>query len=146
MKLTSNDFENNTEIPTKFTCDGEDAVPHLTWEGEPEGTKSFALTVIDPDAPMGTFIHWLVANIPASVHEIKGSSPMGSLQVENDFEKIDWGGPCPPDKEHRYYFTLYALDVEELEGLIKENFVETVKAHSLGSAELMGRYNRPQNN
>lgn len=144
MKLTSPDFENNGVIPTKFTCDGEDAVPTLQWDDVPEGTKSFALTVLDPDAPMGTWIHWLVADISADVREVKGASPAGSLQVENDFKRLDWGGPCPPDKEHRYYFTVYALDVEHLE-LTKENFVDEVKKHALASAELMARYNRPGN-
>ena len=145
MKLKSPDFEEGGLIPTKFTCDGDDAVPTLQWDDVPSGTKSIAFTVIDPDAPSGTFIHWLIADIPPSVREIKGASPIGSMQIENDFGRIDWGGPCPPDKEHRYYFTVYALDVEHIDELTKENFIDQVTQHAIGSAELMGRYNRPRN-
>ena len=147
MKLESNDFKHNGIIPDDFTCDGANKVPHLKWSAEPSGTKSFALTVIDPDAPRGEFIHWLIQDIPLKVHEIKsgGSSPIGSLQIENDFGDIDYGGPCPPDREHRYYFTIYALDVEHLDELTKEHFVSFVKKHALASAELMGRYNRRKN-
>jgi len=114
MKLKSEDFEDNNEIPSEFTCDGRDVSPQLSWEDVPAETKSFTLSVADPDAPMGTFIHWLVFDIPKEVNNIARGTVPGK-QVENDFGKKDYGGPCPPSGTHRYIFTLYALDVEHLE-------------------------------
>lgn len=143
MQLKSNAFENNGTIPTKYTCDGRDVSPQLSWSEVPEGTKSFALTVIDPDAPRGDFIHWLVCDIPADTREISegGPLPKGARQVQNDFRKEPYGGPCPPSGTHRYYFTLYALDAERLEAR-KEDFVAQCKKHSIAQAQLMGKYSR----
>lgn len=141
MKLRSNDFKQGEMIPRKFTCQGEDISPHLAWEDAPKETKSFALIVDDPDAPMGTWVHWLVKDIPTDVKEIKQNSIPGT-QVENDFGKEDYGGPCPPSSVHRYFFKLYALDVESLDADNKDDFYEQAEEHSIAKAELMGRYKK----
>ena len=143
MKLFSPDFKHKHPIPSRFTCEGEDVSPALSWKGAPDNAKSFALTVIDPDAPGGEFIHWLVYDIPKKVNEMPwGVIPPGAKEVENDFGKTRYGGPCPPSGEHRYVFTLYALDVERLEGVKKSNFIELVKKHAIASAELIGLYKK----
>lgn len=143
MELKSTAFENNETIPVKYTCDGRDISPPLNWSEVPEGTKSFALTVIDPDAPRGDWIHWLVCDIPAGVREIPegGPLPQGARQVQNDFRKESYGGPCPPGGTHRYFFTLYALNRDRLEAR-KEDFLRLCERHALAKAQLMGRYSR----
>ena len=143
MRLRSRNFEDGSRIPSEFTCDGRDVSPQLSWEDVPDGTKSFALSVADPDAPGRTFIHWLVYDIPKDVDEVgQGSLTRGAKQVRNDFGKEEYGGPCPPSGTHRYIFTLYALDTEHLEGVDEYNFFERVKEHTLGKAELTGLYKR----
>jgi Raf kinase inhibitor-like YbhB/YbcL family protein len=143
MKLRSNDFKKDAMIPSMFTCDEKDISPHLTWEDVPEGTKSFALIVDDPDAPMGTWVHWLVCNIPPETREIPRSTiPQGAKQVKNDFGKVDYGGPCPPSGVHRYFFKLYALNVGSLEGIDERNFYQKVAEHKIAEAVLMGKYTR----
>lgn len=143
MKLLSQDFEENEAIPSKFTCDGEDICPQLHWDDVPEKTRSFALTMTDPDAPGGTFIHWLVHDIPKDVRVIeRGGLPMGAKQVKNDFGKERYGGPCPPSGTHRYCFRLYALDIDHPGGINKGNFFKLVEEHALAKAELMGTYRR----
>jgi len=143
MKLISQDFENNGSIPSEFTCDGRDISPQLSWSDFPKDTKSFALSVEDPDAPMGTFIHWLVFDIPKNVNNIpSGSLPQGSEQIQNDFGNAEYGGPCPPSGTHRYIFTIYALDVEHLENVNKHNFFDKVEEHTIDKAKLIGLYKR----
>jgi hypothetical protein len=144
MKLKSEDFEGNGFIPSRFTCDGEDVSPQLYWDDVPDDAKSFALSMTDPDAPGGTFIHWLLYNIPKSTRRIeRGELPAGARQVMNDFGRERYGGPCPPSGTHRYYFKLYALDTDSLEEKItRANFFEVVERHTIASAELMGRYKR----
>ncbi len=143
MRLKSNEFENEGMIPQMFTCDGRDLSPHLAWDDVPEGVKSFALIVDDPDAPMGTWVHWLACNIPPDVREIpQGSVPSGAAQVKNDFGKPEYGGPCPPGGTHRYFFKLYALNVGVLEGVNENNFYKMVEEHKIAEAVLMGRYSR----
>lgn len=141
MQLQSNDFSHQGKIPRRFTCDGEDASPHLEWSGAPPQTKSFALSCFDPDAPAGTWAHWLIVGIPAAVTEIPQGQAVGR-EVVNDFGYSRYGGPCPPSGQHRYFFTVYALDVEELDGVSRDNFMEKVEKHAIGSAELMGIYRR----
>jgi Raf kinase inhibitor-like YbhB/YbcL family protein len=142
MELISSDFENNENMPSELTCDGQDVSPQLSWGGAPEGTKSFAISCIDPDAPMGDWVHWLVHDIPASVTELeKGQDPPGR-QVANDFGKPEYGGPCPPSGKHRYIFVVYALKTEKLEGVTKDNFPHKVKEHLLESCQLVGLYQR----
>ncbi|UCG69265.1 MAG: YbhB/YbcL family Raf kinase inhibitor-like protein [Thermoplasmata archaeon] len=143
MKIKSNDFEPSGLIPPLFTCDGQDISPHLAWEEVPEGTKSLALIVDDPDAPAGTWVHWLICNIPANVREVpQGRIPAGAHQVRNDFGKANYGGPCPPGGTHRYFFKLYALNVGSLEGVDERNFYEKVEEHKIAEAVLMGKYSR----
>ncbi len=144
MEITSNDFKHNQNIPSVHTCDGKDISPHLSWSGAPAGTKSFALTCIDPDAPMGDWIHWLVHDIPAAVTNIPqgGPIPSGAKEVANDFGKKPYGGPCPPSGTHRYFFTIYALNVENLGDVSKKDFVKKVKENALASAEIIGLYKR----
>jgi len=142
MELMSNDFGNNKEMPGELTCDGRDVSPHLAWSAPPEGTKSFAISCIDPDAPMGDFVHWLVCDIPAGVTELgKGEVPKGR-EIPNDFGKEHYGGPCPPSGKHRYVFVVYALDTEKLEGADRQNFEAKVKEHAIGKAVLIGLYQR----
>lgn len=143
MNLLSEDFEENAAIPSRFTCDGEDICPRLHWEDVPKETKSFAVSMTDPDAPSGTFIHWLVHDIPNHVRSIeRGMLPIGGQQVRNDFGKERYGGPCPPSGTHRYYFRLYALDIDHLRGVNKGNFFKLVEDRTLAKAELMGTYRR----
>jgi len=143
MKLESKSFHDEEMIPRLYTCDGEDRSPHLAWSEVPSGAKSFALSVIDPDAPGGDFIHWLIISIPAEVTEIaEGEVPRGAEQVVNDSGKKDYGGPCPPGGVHRYFFTVYALDIEKLSSVKKGNFLNEVNRHKIASAQLMGKYKR----
>jgi hypothetical protein len=144
MKIKSNDFEHNKMMDAKFTCQGDDISPQLVFENIPQATKSLALSVIDPDAPGGDFIHWLVYNIPADTKEIPqgGPLPQGSIEVINDFGKREYGGPCPPWGTHRYFFTLYALDTDALQGLTKASFVGEVKKHAIETAEIIGLYRK----
>lgn len=142
MELHTPAFKDQEFIPAKFSCKGEDINPELTWEDVPENTKSFALSIKDPDAPTGTFVHWLVYNIDKDVRKIEENSVPGK-QVENNFGKKDYGGPCPPSGVHRYYFRLYALDVKKL-GKVKnmDNFDKKVEEHTIAKAELMGKFEK----
>ncbi len=150
MKLMSPAFEEGGMIPAKFTCDGEDFSPALSWEGVPAGTQSFALIADDPDAPMGTWVHWVMYNIPDTTRHLDEAVPVveklpdGSLQGINDFRKIGYGGPCPPSGVHRYYFKLYALDAKLKlpAGSTKAELLRAMAGHILGKAEFMGKYSR----
>ena len=140
MEITSKDFTHNQLIPSIHTCDGKDLSPHLAWSGVPEETKSLALSCIDPDAPMGDFIHWFIYNIPSATTAIPhgGPLPAGAQEVANDFGKTSYGGPCPPSGTHRYFFTVYALKVSDLGSVNKGNFLKKVKENELTSAEIIG--------
>ncbi len=143
MKLKSKAFEEDGNIPPEYTCDGEDVSPQLSWNDSPEETRSFALSVTDPDAPGGLWIHWLVYDIPVDVRSMeRGKLPANAKQVVNDFGKKDYGGPCPPSGTHRYIFTLYALDTEHLKDVNKYNFLKEVENHSIEEAQLKGLYKR----
>ncbi len=150
MQLTSPVFKQGETIPTKYTCDGHDFSPPLAWESEPQGTQSYALIADDPDAPTGTWVHWVIFNIPAEVHDLSEHIPAeatladGTKQGLNDFRKIGYGGPCPPNGTHRYYFKLYALDtmLDLKADVTKTALLEAMQNHILGEAQLMGNYNR----
>ena len=143
MRLRSSDFENEGDIPPALTCDGEDFSPHLAWDEVPKGTKSFALIVDDPDAPMGTWVHWLLGDIPPETREMaQNVVPQGARQITNDFGREAYGGPCPPSGTHRYYFKIYALDVERLRAKDSKAFYREVEEHKIGEAVIMGRYTR----
>lgn len=150
LKLSSQAFDNGQTIPVQFTCDGEGLSPDLTWSGQPEGTRSLALIVSDPDAPMGTFYHWVVYNLPpttTSLPQGAGSRspnlPAGSIQGTNGFGKNQYGGPCPPaGKAHRYFFTLYALDLAPNlpAGLKAAGLQKTMEGHILAQGQWMGTF------
>ena len=130
-------------IPRRFTCQGQDINPHLAWSGVPPGTKSLAIICDDPDAPMGTWVHWLVSDIsPTATGIPQNSIPRGAVQVANDFRKPDYGGPCPPSGVHRYFFKLYALNVPKLGARNKRSFYKLVKKHAIERAILMGKYTK----
>ena len=139
MKITSSAFKNAEMIPEKYTCKGEDINPPLRWENPPVGTKSFALVIDDPDAPGSTWIHWLVKDISKNTREIKENCVPG-IQVTNSFEKLDYGGPCPTKGTHRYFFRIYALDIETFEAEESEAFLSNIKKHKIEKAELMGKF------
>ena len=142
MKLSSPEFEHNSPIPKKFTCQGEDVNPALIIEGIPANTKTLALIVDDPDAPMGMWVHWAVCNIPVISAIDEDSIP--GRQVMNDFGRKDYGGPCPPSGTHRYFFKMYALDTElDLkEGDCKTDLEKAMQSHILDQAELIGLYKK----
>ncbi len=142
MRLTSPEFENNNLIPVKFTCEGEDINPALDIHGIPAGTEELALIVDDPDAPMGTWVHWVAYNIPVVSH-IKENSVPGTLGVNNSGKK-EYHGPCPPSGTHRYFFKIYSLDkkIDLPLGLSKAALEQAMAGHILDKAELIGLYKR----
>jgi Raf kinase inhibitor-like YbhB/YbcL family protein len=144
-------FPPGGDIPSQYTCDGADKSPPLSWSGPPEGTKTFALIADDPDAPAGTWVHWVAYDIPASTAQLPEGVPKtqgiagGGMQGKNDFQKIGYGGPCPPPgKPHRYYFKLYALDnqLNLPAGSTKKDVERAIEGHVKAQAEVMGRYQR----
>lgn len=144
MKITT-DFLHQESIPKKYTCDGEDSTPEISVEGVPEEAKSLALILDDPDAPMGTFVHWLLFNIPPNTTKITSKPlPAGSIQGFNDFGRVNYGGPCPPSGVHRYFFKLYALDktLDLKEGATKAQLESAMKGHIIEKTELIGLYTR----
>lgn len=144
MKITSV-FEHNGNIPSVYTCDGQDLAPELTISDVPQQAKELVLIVDDPDAPMGTWVHWLVYNLPAETIKIDAKKlPQEAKQGMTDFKRIGWGGPCPPNGVHRYFFKLYALDTKlELEqGLTKRQLENAIREHVIEKAELIGLYKR----
>jgi len=149
MELTSPVFEEGGEIPAKFTCDGENVSPELVISGAPEGAKSLVLIMEDPDVPPQVredrmWNHWVAFNIPPETETIpENTQPEGTKGV-NTSRGLGYGGPCPPDREHRYFFKLFALDtlLELEEGATKEQVLEAMSGHVLAEAQLMGMYNR----
>ena len=150
LEIKSNAFTNENAIPPKYTCDGADLSPPLSWSNAPVGTKSYALIADDPDAPAGTWVHWVVWNIPANTSSLKEGMdkapkfPDGTRQGVNDFRRTGYGGPCPPGGTHRYYFKLYALDstLEIPANATKAILEAAMKGHILGQATLLGTYSR----
>jgi len=150
MKLTSNAFKQEEMIPEKYTCDGKNVSPSLKWENAPENTKSFALICDDPDAPAGTWVHWVIFDIPVDVHSLKENVTQvqelanGARQGINGFHKFGYGGPCPPGEEHRYFFKLYALDkmLNLKAGVTKSELEKAMGKHIIEQAELIGLYAR----
>jgi Raf kinase inhibitor-like YbhB/YbcL family protein len=151
IQISSTAFSDGQPIPTKFTCDGSDVSPALAWSGAPAGTKSFALIADDPDAPVGTWVHWVIYDLPAGT----GSLPEGVAKSQiisgnvkqglNDFKRIGYGGPCPPPgKPHRYFFKLYALDtmLDLKPGATKADLLNSMEGHVLAQGQLMGTYQR----
>lgn len=150
INITSQSFAEGDMIPKRYTCDGENVSPPLAWTLPPIGMKSYALICDDPDAPMGTWVHWVLFNLPADSKELHENIPPqeilenGAKHGINDFRKIGYGGPCPPSGTHRYYFKMYALDIElDLEsGITKQQLLQAMKGHILAEGKLMGKYKR----
>ncbi len=152
--LSSDSFTADGEIPELYTCEGADISPHLRWSGAPEGTRTFALIVDDPDAPdprapQMTWVHWLLYNLPASVSELAGGVaeddlPDGVRQGLNDWKRIGYGGPCPPIGRHRYFHKLYALDtvLANQDAATKKWLEAAMEGHVLAMAELVGTYEK----
>ena len=151
IKLTGSAFAEGQPIPTKYTCDGADVSPPLKWSDVPEGARSLALICDDPDAPAGDWTHWVLFNIPPTVTELAEAVPTtetisnGAKQGRNDFKRIGYGGPCPPQgRAHRYFFRLYALktEINLNAGATKQDVINAMKGNILAEAELMGTYKR----
>ena len=150
LQITSSVFSEGEMIPQQFTCDGADVSPDLSWTGVPEGTKSLSLICDDPDAPMGTWVHWVLFNIPSDETGLpaevapEASLSNGAIHGTNDFRRLGYGGPCPPGGTHRYYFKLYALDTGlSLEsGATKAQVEDAMEGHVLAQGQLMGKYSR----
>ena len=150
IKITSSVFEDGGLIPARHTCDGADMSPPLQWDAVPDGTKSVALICDDPDAPMGTFVHWVIFGLPAETRELAENIPSdetlpnGAKQGVSDFGRIGYGGPCPPSGTHRYFFKIYALDTEVAlaAGASKRELLGAMEGHILGQGQLIGKYKR----
>lgn len=150
LEIKSSAFDSEKTIPQRFTCDGQNVSPPLSWSGAPANTKCFALISDDPDAPAGTWVHWVAWNIPAASKGLNegvapaAKLPDGTVQGITDFRKPGFGGPCPPSGTHRYYFKLYALDATltiDAKG-DKAALTAAMKGHILAEATLMGTYSR----
>lgn len=144
MKLSSPAFENEGVIPAEYTCDGKNISPPLIISDVPENAKSLALIMDDPDAPFGTFVHWLIWNIPPNTTNIPEGGNISYPQGKNDFRKQGYGGPCPPFGTHRYFFKLYALDtlLDLEEGAKKKDLLKAMSGHIIEETQLIGVYSR----
>ena len=150
MRVASPAFAEGAKIPRRYTCDGEDISPPLSWSGVPEGTKSLALICDDPDAPGKTWVHWVLFNLPPRTTELpegvpaRETIPGGGAQGVNDFRKIGYGGPCPPSGTHRYVFRLSALDAEVAlaPGATRADLDRAMKGRVLAEGSLTGKYSR----
>jgi len=151
LTLTSSAFGSGEPIPARYTCDGEDSSPPLTWSGIPAGTKSLALVIDDPDAPdprhpQRVWVHWVLYNLPPDSTGLAegGALPPGTKVGRNDSNRADYGGPCPPIGRHRYFHKLYALDavLPDLKHPAKSGLERAMKGHILAQAELIGTYER----
>ncbi len=150
IKVTSPAFQDGQMIPQQYTCDGDNISPALNWEAVPDGTKSIALIMDDPDAPNGTFVHWVLYDLPADLEGLPENLPpgkgfpIGGKEGINSTKKTGYMGPCPPSGTHRYFFKVYTLD-EKLNlpaGETKERLLEAMEGHILAQGQLLGRYKR----
>jgi Raf kinase inhibitor-like YbhB/YbcL family protein len=150
ITITSTAFTEGGMIPRQYTCDGEDISPPLAWTGVPDGTKSLALICDDPDAPVGTWVHWVLFSMPPSAKELGAKVPPkeilenGAKQGINDFRRIRYNGPCPPGGTHRYVFKFYALDTQIAldAGSTKTQLLKAMEGHILAEGQLTGKYSR----
>jgi Raf kinase inhibitor-like YbhB/YbcL family protein len=146
LQLTSDAFANGQSIPSKYSCLGKNISPALTWNEPPTGASSFALIVDDPDAPMGTWVHWVIYNIPADTRSLpEGFSAQDPISVgKNSSNHLSYDGPCPPSGTHRYYFKLYALDpaFSLSPGATKDGLLKAMDGHVLAQGELMGTFSK----
>lgn len=150
IHMTSNAFTEGAMIPQRYTCDGENISPPLFWTGVPSGTRSLALICDDPDAPVGTWDHWVLYNIPAEATGLPENVPekavldTGAVHGSNSWGRIGYGGPCPPGGTHRYFFKIFALDtlLDIKSGATTSRLLEAMQDHVLAQGQLMGRYRR----
>lgn len=151
MQVTSIAFTEGQPIPEKYTCSGPDVSPPVTWSNAPAGTKSFALIADDPDAPMRTWVHWVIFNLPSATTSLPENMPKsselpdGAKQGMNSFHDMGYGGPCPPPgKPHHYHFKIYALDtmLDLKPGVTKEELLKAMEGHALGQGQLIGTFQR----
>lgn len=150
LSLSSTAFQHEGTIPAEYTCDGEDVSPPLQWGNVPDATRSFALIADDPDAPVGTWVHWVLYNLPSEASGLPESMPPdadfpdGSRHGKNSWGRLGYGGPCPPGGTHRYFFKLYALDklLELPTGASKDQLLKAMEGHVLAETRLMGLYER----
>jgi len=150
IRIASSAFEDGGLIPAKYTCDGADISPPLQWDAVPEGTGSIALICDDPDAPVGTFVHWVLFNLPAETKELPENMPAdktlpnGAGQGTTDFGRVGYGGPCPPSGTHRYFFKIYALgtEIHLAAGTGKRELLKAMEGHILAQGQLIGKYKR----
>lgn len=145
MKITTPAFLPGQKIPVEHTCDGADTNPEVGWSGAPKSAKSFLLIVDDPDAPSGTFTHWIIFDMPAPMNNIPAAATGIGTQGKNDFGNAKWNGPCPPKGkgDHRYFFKLFALDVEKLgpsDGASRGEVEKKIDGHVVAKAETMGTF------
>lgn len=143
MKITSSAFEDRQQIPPQYTCNGDNINPPLEFSGIPHGTKSLVLIVDDPDAPIGTFVHWVVYNISPELREVRENSiPDDGVEGMSSFGKKGYGGPCPPSGVHRYFFKLYALNKTlSIEGVAdKDTILKNIEGAIIAQSELAGLY------
>jgi Raf kinase inhibitor-like YbhB/YbcL family protein len=150
FKLESSAFKNGDSIPAEYSCEGEDFSPPLNWSGAPQGTQTFAIIMEDPDAPVGTWVHWVLYNLPANAEalpaavESPSDLPPGTQVGLNDWDENSYGGPCPPSGTHRYFFYIFALDSEVKlgEGATSAALREAISGHTLAQTEHMGTFSR----
>ncbi|WNG54044.1 YbhB/YbcL family Raf kinase inhibitor-like protein [Archangium gephyra] len=154
FQLTSPRFQNGATIPIAYTCEGDDLPPPLHWEGEPPGTRSFALVMQDPDAPdpanpKTTWTHWVLYNLPPNIHDIpesmlRESLPEGAREALNDWKRMGYGGPCPPIGRHRYFYRVYALDtvLPDMGHVTWKQLERALEGHVLAQTELIGTYEK----
>jgi Raf kinase inhibitor-like YbhB/YbcL family protein len=145
IQFTSPAFSEGSVIPKRHTCDGADKSPQLDWSSIPQGTKSLALIADDPDAPVGTWVHWVLYDLHPDLTGLSEGASGKGMEGKNDFKKLGYGGPCPPKgSEHRYYFKLYALDavLNLKEGATKADVEKAMRGHILAQGQLMGKYSR----
>jgi Raf kinase inhibitor-like YbhB/YbcL family protein len=145
LHVSSSAFSEGQPIPEKYTCDGQNVSPPLKWSGATENTKSVAIIADDPDAPSGTFTHWGLYDLPAKTTELAEGSSGGGKEGVNGFKKTGYGGPCPPGNgAHRYFFHVYALDIESLgnPGLSKQDVTAAMQGHIVAEGQIMGKYKR----
>ncbi len=151
IEVSSPAFQDGELIPARYTCEGEDISPPLEWTNLPAGSKSVALICDDPDAPVGTWVHWVLYDLSPKFNKLPEAipgrevTPQGAKQGTNDFRRSGYGGPCPPPgKPHRYFFKIYALDIEPglPAGATKSDLLRTIEGHVLAEGQLVGLYKR----
>jgi Raf kinase inhibitor-like YbhB/YbcL family protein len=145
INVSSDAFNEGENIPKKYSCDGDNISPVISWAGIPAGTQSLAMIMDDPDAPSGTFVHWVIYNLPSSMTTLPEGASGSGTQGANGARKLGFTGPCPPKgPAHRYFFKVYALDqkLSLKEGATKKDLENAMKGHILGQGQLMGKYGR----